>query len=156
MVELTNEKRKRTGANPLTWSDKIADNSYKLFKNKGMNSMSHSGKSDRALGGDIGDCGENLASGRPGPVTVEQAVNGWYNEVKDCQNSCCTSASGVVGHFTALVWKSCKYLGCARSNSGELVVCQYGGCSSPYGLKAPNLNRGSGCNNLYGENVRKG
>jgi hypothetical protein len=159
VLELTNKYRARHGAKPMVWENKVADNAYRLFKWKSFQNWDHSSNNARTMGGKIGFCGENLAASSAA-YTIKPAVDSWYNERKSCRNKCCTSSSGVVGHFTALVWKSCQYLGCARSTNGQVIVCQYCGCESPTGWgnkNGPNFNWRSGCSKKteYGANVQK-
>jgi len=73
--------------------------------------------------------GENLAAGS---ATIRGAVEQWYEEVSDCKHfpGCEKGEEGkVVGHFTAMVWKSTKLLGCARNAKGwkgyPLYICRY-------------------------------
>jgi Cysteine-rich secretory protein family len=69
--------------------------------------------------------GENLAYGHP---SIKAAIKAWYDEVAqyDYRNPGFTPATG---HFTQVVWKSTKEIGCALGNCGKgspnLWVCQY-------------------------------
>lgn len=86
--------------------------------------------------------GQNLAyrstTGNHEAVTVfiEKAINDWYNEYKDAQQTdidkCCNSASGkTIGHFTQLVTDRAIEVGCAiiRYSEGKwkttLIACNY-------------------------------
>merc|ERR1711990_885687 len=71
-----------------------------------------------------GPAGENLAMGYS---SLERATAGWYNEVKDCGNfpGCKKGKKGVVGHFTALIWKGATELGCGINHAKKLYVCHY-------------------------------
>ena len=52
------------------------------------------------------------------------------------------------GHFTALIWKGAKVIGCAISNNKRIIACRYGGGpGSRLGPSTPNM-RG-----LYPTNV---
>ena len=95
----------------MVWNDKLADDTYRTFR--GATSMKHS-QSYKIPGM---PSGENLASGYR--LGAEQAVNMWYSEVKDCgpMPGCNNGKRGVVGHFTALVWKGARNLGCAISDN---------------------------------------
>ena len=51
----------------------------------------------------------------------------WYDEV-DRYNYNNPGFSGATGHFTQVVWKDTKKLGCAISNcpgQGDIYVCHY-------------------------------
>lgn len=75
-----------------------------------------------------GPAAENLAMNMP---TRDPAgmVAAWYNEIKDCGPfpGCATGAQGVVGHFTTMIWKGAKELGCATVPQGGewYYICRY-------------------------------
>lgn len=56
-----------------------------------------------------GPYGENLAAGYPTPA---QSITGWYEESKQYSYSD-PKFSYNTGHFTQLVWKSTRKIGCA-------------------------------------------
>ncbi|CAL8068599.1 unnamed protein product [Orchesella dallaii] len=65
-----------------------------------------------------GKTGENLAEtgslqGSDADNAVDAAANGWYSEIKDYPWPAFTgsNARGVIGHFTASVWKSTQLVG---------------------------------------------
>ncbi|KAF8967011.1 hypothetical protein BGZ46_000238 [Entomortierella lignicola] len=72
-----------------------------------------------------GKHGENLAAGYK---DFKSAIAGWYNEVKS-YNYNNPGFSGATGHFTQVVWKSTKTVGCAKkycSNSKwTIYICEY-------------------------------
>jgi hypothetical protein len=86
-----------------------------------------------------GPAGENLAIFSSGyEVDVAGPVNNWYSEVEDCDWSVgCQQPSTpnkMVGHFTALVWKSTLEIACAHNTNADveamggaatLYVCRY-------------------------------
>jgi len=72
--------------------------------------------------------GENLASGYP---SVNAAINAWYAENKN-YSYMWPGFSYKTGHFTQVVWKSTKRLGCAfvfcngkNGTPGYYLVCEY-------------------------------
>lgn len=69
--------------------------------------------------------GENLAQGT-GDYSGADAVNDWYGEISayDFNNP---GFSDATGHFTQVVWKSTKKVGCgvAQCSDGALYVCNY-------------------------------
>jgi len=77
-----------------------------------------------------GPAGENLAMGQD---SLEAATHAWYGEVKDCgpMPGCKEGKTGVVGHFTSMIWKGVKEIGCGigKANMGgrtvPLYVCRY-------------------------------
>ena len=67
--------------------------------------------------------GENLYMSYGG-INGEQASNSWYNEVNNYDFSSHSSAEGkVTGHFTQLVWKGSKEIGCGSACDGTYCVC---------------------------------
>merc|ERR1712151_995921 len=67
----------------------------------------------------------SASSGR-GSVRSGRAVNLWYKEVKNTHKSRgrVSSFHTTTGHYTQVVWKSTKELGCG--SFGKMIVCQYG------------------------------
>merc|ERR1719399_450948 len=66
-----------------------------------------------------GPAGENIAIGQH---SREAATKAWYSEVKDCiKFPGCAGKNGKgkngkpVGHFTAMIWKGVKEIGCGQS-----------------------------------------
>jgi len=111
----------------VKWSNAVANNAYNYIKN--MNSMQHS--NSYYLSPPAGPAGENLYKASY-KASAKKVVTLWYNEVSNCYNSPmdinggCEQGSGVTGHFTAMVWKGVKEIGCARSNvNSGLVICRY-------------------------------
>ena len=67
--------------------------------------------------------GENLYMSY-GSMNGEAASNAWYNEVDNYDFSSHTSKDGkVTGHFTQLVWKGSKEIGCGAACDGTYCVC---------------------------------
>jgi len=82
--------------------------------------------------------GENLyAFSKNAPPDYNDIVQKWYDEGKyyDLDSNRC-QAGEICGHYTQIVWKSSKLLGCAsaqykkgRFKNGYVTVCKY----YPYG-----------------------
>ncbi|KAI3715938.1 hypothetical protein L6452_22930 [Arctium lappa] len=116
-VDMHNCIRKALGLPPLCWDNKVAKRA-KAWSNKLKNcQLVHS------EGG-----GENLAMGPN--LTALWAVQLWLDERKNydiCKNQC----TGACGHYTQVVWKNTKHLGCARVKCDApyegyyAVVCNY-------------------------------
>lgn len=75
-----------------------------------------------------GRYGENLATGYP---SINKSVKVWYDENKQYSYSR-PGFSMSTGHFTQLVWKGSKKLGCAyvgcfgkNGTPGKYLVCEY-------------------------------
>lgn len=101
--------------------------------------MKHSDSYGDQLGG---PSGENLywASW---PAVPEKSVTAWYDEVKDCgpMPGCKTGKTGVVGHFTAMIWHGVKMMACTRSKADTgLIACRYGdGPNTALSCDTPNM-----------------
>jgi uncharacterized protein YkwD len=70
--------------------------------------------------------GENLAAGTSGMMDAERVVGMWYDEVSsfDFEKG---GFSAKTGHFTQVVWKATREVGCgvSRCNGMDVWVCQY-------------------------------
>jgi hypothetical protein len=119
IIEAHNRKRKRHCAPPLEWSGEIADVAQgwadKLAA-KGC-SLEHNRSSSY---------GENLASGSESAMGAQGAVDSWYEEVEHHQFGS-KEGSKKAGHFTQLVWRDSRRLGCgtAKCNGKQIWVCNY-------------------------------
>ena len=124
-----NHWRSRVGVPELTWSDKLADVAQDwadTLKEEGCG-FYHSRN----------DYGENLFMSSPlirsdghrevVDVSPEDAVDSWGDEVRD-YNYADNSCSGVCGHYTQVVWKETKEVGCAKTvcdDKSQIWVCSY-------------------------------
>ncbi|KAI9814776.1 MAG: hypothetical protein M1827_003042 [Pycnora praestabilis] len=107
--------RSEHNATSLSWNTSLA--TYGTKWANGCN-FKHSG----------GPSGENLAAGYPNATT---AVDAWGNERND-YNFVEQGFSEQTGHFTQVVWKASRSVGCGRvdcAGTGEVpgwyVVCEY-------------------------------
>lgn len=119
MLDAQNEVRTHVGLRPLAWSDKLARAAEEwaetLIKD-GTFRHSHSAY------------GENLYAIDGGEYLPRQIVNGWAAESKDYDystNRC--KEDRICGHYTQLVWRATKEVGCgvARGGNREVWVCEY-------------------------------
>lgn len=114
----------------------------------GKTSMQHS--DSYGLSPPAGPAGENLFSAS-WAASPQEAVDMWYDEVHDCAtgaqftDGCAQPAAGkMTGHFTAMVWKGVKEIGCAFSDlKAGLIICRYKAGNS-LSNDTPNMNKGSG------------
>ncbi|XP_062410611.1 GLI pathogenesis-related 2 [Sardina pilchardus] len=128
-LEAHNTYRQRHGAAPLTLNRELSRSAQKWAKYLlASNKMQHS----------QADYGENLYyawSSAPKQVKGKEAVDSWYNEIKDYSFSRPGFQSNT-GHFTQVVWKGSEKLGVGLATDGKttFVVCQYlpaGNISNP-------------------------
>jgi hypothetical protein len=101
-------------ADAQAWADHLAE------INKGAHDQDIRGKE-----------GENIFWGTAGAYSWADMVSFWGNEKKafvygvfpDCK----ASRSAVVGHYTQVVWKNTRTVGCAVGSNGKMdyLVCRY-------------------------------
>uniref|UniRef100_A0A7N9AMC4 Cysteine-rich venom protein TEL1-like n=1 Tax=Mastacembelus armatus TaxID=205130 RepID=A0A7N9AMC4_9TELE len=90
-------------------------------------SMKHSPASSRKIS--TSDCGENLYMSSI-KNTWSDAIQSWYDEVKNWRYGVGPVNGGVVGHYTQVVWYRSNQIGCAmaycpNSTYKYFYVCQY-------------------------------
>jgi len=119
MLSDHNGFRAQQCAGPLAWSGSLAQAAQAY-----ANSCPSNGNGGFKHDPNRGQVGENLFWG-PG-TNARQAVKWWFDEIRDYDfNNPVWSAA--VGHFTQVVWKDSRELGCGVANcSGTLLwVCRY-------------------------------
>ena len=139
MVAIHNRWRAEVGVPGLRWSDKLAGVAQgwaDRLKSEGC-AMYHSGNG----------YGENIykasaliwSDGRRElqKKTPQQVTNSWGSEIK-FYNYADNSCSGVCGHYTQLVWKDTKEVGCGMAVCGDnsqVWVCSYAPAGNVIGQK---------------------
>ncbi|CAH1233626.1 GLIPR2 [Branchiostoma lanceolatum] len=125
-LRLHNEKRSRHGAEPLSWCQKCADFAEQVVKAlEGSNSpLMHSKSVYRTweVNGKMIKHGENLMYKFP-RVDCQTAVESWYEERHVYNPRHPLFQIEESGHFTQLVWKSTKSVGCAKTD--RYLCCIY-------------------------------
>ena len=118
MLQAHNAIRSRTRVPPLVWSAKLAsyaqDWAYQLAREHSLRHHSNP------------IYGENLyliEGGRAAPAAV---VASWDSE-KAAYDYNTNSCRGRCGHFTQIVWRTTKRVGCAQAQQGgfQVWVCEY-------------------------------
>lgn len=115
-----NDARAQVGVEALVWDDTVAAYAQNYANQRiGDCALQHSG----------GQYGENLFEGYGITDPVGGAVTAWVNEKQDYDYTSNTCAEGkVCGHYTQVVWRDSKRLGCAQAqcNNGWIfVICNY-------------------------------
>ncbi|XP_028519627.1 uncharacterized protein LOC110254426 [Exaiptasia diaphana] len=123
-LEAHNAKRRLHGVPDLTWDDGLAGDgkAWALILAKKDGRLKHSS----------GTYGENLYySSSQNIKTCEQAVERWYNEIKDYDYDN-PGYGSKTGHFTQVVWKSSTKLGVGKATADAgggykktYIVAQY-------------------------------
>jgi len=110
-----NDKRALHGAEPLEWDEEMKNHAQRVC-NKCV--FEHSGSK----------FGENLAAGYE---SAAAAIQAWYDENSMYDYGSGDFSSGT-GHFTQMVWKGAKKVGCAvtecngdNGTPGKFLTCNY-------------------------------
>ncbi|XP_071384854.1 cysteine-rich venom protein-like [Centroberyx affinis] len=108
----------------MSWNSQTAANAQRWANTC---SMKHSPASSREISSS--GCGENLYMSSY-KNTWSNAIQSWYDEVKDWRYGVGSTNGGVVGHFTQLVWYRSNQVGCGmaycpNSRYKYFYVCQY-------------------------------
>lgn len=115
-----NAARKKVGTPALVWSDAMAKRAQEW-----ADTLLKNGKFEHRPNPQYG---ENLFEIRGATSTPAQVVADWVGEQKDYDAAANKCKSGAVcGHFTQVVSKSSKQVGCARAGDArrEIWVCNY-------------------------------
>lgn len=118
MLAAHNAVRSKVGVPPLAWSDELARAAQqwadRLIAEKRFD---HRPKSK---------FGENMFEMRGAQATAAKVAERWAAEASnfDLKSNKC---KGVCGHYTQMVWRDTKEVGCAVSRGGgrEVWVCEY-------------------------------
>ncbi|XP_022927847.1 basic form of pathogenesis-related protein 1-like [Cucurbita moschata] len=117
-VNAHNAARSRVGVGPVSWNYTLAAYAQTYANKKiGTCKMQHS----------YGPYGENLAEGY-GEMTAVEAVNFWVSEKKYYDHRLNRCVGDECGHYTQVVWRNTKHVGCARvkcRNNWIFVICSY-------------------------------
>jgi pathogenesis-related protein 1 len=118
MLNAHNVERARVGTPSLAWSEQLADRAHGWAVTL-ITRGTFVPRRD-------GVFGENLyeISGRS--ATPQDVVNAWASE-RAAYHYETNTCSGRCGHFTQIVWRDTKLVGCgvARGRSREIWVCNY-------------------------------
>jgi len=120
-LTLHNTIRSQHGASALTWNAAMA-NAGEVWADKCV--FEHSG-------GTLGPWGENIAAGTGSAYDVTAAMTSWTNEISEYDAS-----NPVASHYTQVVWKASKQVGCglapacsgifdASYGPAKFFVCEY-------------------------------
>uniref|UniRef100_UPI00398F20F7 GLI pathogenesis-related 2 isoform X1 n=2 Tax=Pristiophorus japonicus TaxID=55135 RepID=UPI00398F20F7 len=121
LLKSLNEYRMKHGARPLAMNPLIGKKAEKWAKHL---------VTSRTLQHSDTPCGENIwcqQGSASGQVTGQQAVDSWYNEIKNYDFTS-PGFQQNTGHFTQLVWKDCKEIGIGLASDSKgltVVVAQF-------------------------------
>ncbi len=141
MLKAHNQVRKQVGVEKLIWSnrlEKFAKNYAEELKRRGCNLVHNPAR---------GYYGENLfkaspimwADGyrEPQKITPAEVVYFWADESRyyNYQNNSC---NGVCSHYTQIVWRDTKKVGCAVTlcdDKSQIWICNYSPAGNIIGEK---------------------
>jgi uncharacterized protein YkwD len=122
VLEIHNNYRSQVGSPPLQWSPALALSAYKW--------ASHLSQTGKFTHDPNFQEGENLAGGS-GNINFQQLIGLWAAEKNNFINrpypNCSkTGKDSDVGHYTQIVWKRTREVGCALvSGKRTCLVCRY-------------------------------
>ncbi len=118
MLAAHNAVRARVGVPPLVWSDRLAAAALGWAEQLIATGAFAHRPNDRY--------GENLYTIYGAFASPGQVVGAWADEARgyDIRSNTCF---GVCGHYTQLVWRQTRMVGCAVASRGprEVWVCEY-------------------------------
>jgi uncharacterized protein YkwD len=127
ILQIHNRERTAVGAPPLVWSNTLAadaqeyaDHLAAIGKMEHMWQSASDEWSKKAHGAN-----ENLAArGPPGPGTLIPMVESWVAEKQYFDGTLDLYKNG---HYTEMIWKATKELGCgmATGSANDFLVCRY-------------------------------
>lgn len=117
-VAAHNSARSKVGVPTVVWSEKLA-----AYAQQWANTLITSGRFEHRRRPAYG---ENLFEIEGARATPAEVVRSWVEEVRDYDyraNTC----HGMCGHYTQVVWRNTKAIGCAvaRTPGREVWVCNY-------------------------------
>lgn len=122
-----NEERARLGVPPLRWDPLLAQ-AARAWAGR----LAARGAFEHAPEREEDPQGENLWAGTRGYYSPEAMVNAWVREKRFYKPGVFpdNSVSGRVadvGHYTQLIWRDTRRVGCARATGAveDVLVCRY-------------------------------
>ena len=118
MLSAHNQTRAKADVPPLVWSVSLATRAQE-WANHLLGQMQFYHRPNSNLG-------ENLFEIIGGTLSPAEVVGNWASEARD-YNYRTNSCRGTCGHYTQLVWRTTREVGCAiaRGQDREVWVCNY-------------------------------
>ena len=128
LLEAHNRERAMLGVPPLRWNDSLAAGAKQWADFLARTRSFHHSPDDPGSA----PVGENLWAGTVGAYQPEQMVGLWIAEKRFYHDGTFPAVSRTgavedVGHYTQLIWRSTRQVGCAVSDNTEeeVLVCRY-------------------------------
>lgn len=135
LLDAHNHARSQNGAQPLVWSQDLAHQAHRwaqVLASEGR--MRHAPQSER------GGAGENLWMGSAGAYSASFMVDAFVDERRNFKPGKFPHISRTgnwrdVAHYTQVVWKGTREVGCAVVKGGrdDFLVCRYWPAGNIYG-----------------------
>ncbi|KAF4359738.1 pathogenesis-related protein PR-1-like [Cannabis sativa] len=126
--------RAKKGLMPLMWDSKLAKYAQDwALKRKSDCELEHSFQDGQFT------LGENIFKGSGSDWTPKDAVKIWMEEENNYSYDSNSCADGkMCGHYTQIVWRNTKKVGCARvicDNKDTFMICNYDPVGNVFGEK---------------------
>lgn len=122
-----NRERSAMGVEPLNWNAALAKSAQRW-----ADQLAASGRFEHAPEDEGNPEGENLWAGTRGHYSIERMVDGWVREKQNFKrgrfpNNSVTGRVADVGHYTQLMWRQTRQVGCAIATGAaeDVLVCRY-------------------------------
>lgn len=122
-----NLERDRLGIEPLRWNPSLVASAQRWADH-----LAATGRFEHAPENDFAPQGENLWAGTRGYFGPEAMVDAWVREKRYFRagtfpHNSSTGRVEDVGHYTQLIWRDTREVGCARAASSQedILVCRY-------------------------------
>ncbi|HNW59678.1 MAG TPA: CAP domain-containing protein [bacterium] len=134
---LHNQARAAVGAHPLNWSQDLARYAQEWADHLAAAGCSFEHRPES--GPWKQKHGENLFMGTAGYYGAAEAVDSWISEKRQYNGQTIDEANyHEFGHYTQLVWKATKEVGCGQAlcNGEVIIVCNYAPAGNLLGERA--------------------
>lgn len=132
-----NRERAALGIEPLHWNPALATSARSWAQH-----LSATGTFEHAPDNADEPEGENLWAGTRGRYALEEMVDGWMREKRYFRhgtfpNNSTTGRVEDVGHYTQIVWRDTRQVGCAMATGvkEDVLVCRYSDAGNYIGEK---------------------
>jgi uncharacterized protein YkwD len=128
LLDAHNAARKHVGSPPLVWSSTLANHARSWAEHL---------VATHTFARQLDDPhGENLFLVSGGTIAPTEVVQAWVAEMRDYDPST-NSCNGVCGHYTQVVWRATRAVGCgvAVDGSRQVWVCKYDPAGNVFGVR---------------------
>lgn len=127
MLATHNAERSRLGLPALRWNDRLANDAANWGRE-----LTYKGYLQHADNRTLRETGENLWMGTSGYWNVEEMIGMFLEERKYYRHAAFPNVSNTgnwtdVGHYTQIIWRDTREVGCAvvTGKGNDVLVCRY-------------------------------